>query len=73
MTINSIETGRWGMIRAQESLSEHAKAASQLGLTEDDIVTPVTGMMEDSMQFKASATVVREEDEMQKAVLDMVA
>jgi hypothetical protein len=73
MNINAIAAGKSGMMAAQASLANHAEAVAKFGQTEDDIVTPVVGMMQDSVQFNAAATVVREADEMQKSTLDMLA
>jgi hypothetical protein len=71
--IKALEAGIRGLMTAQDSLAQNAEKSAKLGIGEDDIVTPKVGMMQDSVQFKASATVIREADKMQQAVLDILA
>ena len=73
MKINAIEAGTWGMMTAQESSSRHAEQVSRSASEGEDMVTPIVGMMTDSIQFKASAKVVSVGEAMQKAALDILA
>ena len=73
MKVDAMQAGSWGLMTAQESLSRHADTLSKIGVQGTDIVTPVVGVMTSTIQYKASSTVVRSADKMQRTLLDLLA
>ena len=62
-----------GLTDAQESFTRHATQVANFGngQSNNDLVGPIVGITLDSIQFKASLTVLKAEDENQRALLDI--
>lgn len=66
-----LDSGMQGVQAGQNSLAKNAEKVSQFGVRNDDLVTPMVGMIQDTTQVNASLAVIKTGDEMTGALLNI--